>query len=497
MTPSRAPATGPDEADRVRLLNPAPINPQGRHVLYWMVANRRLGWSFSLDRAVAHARRLRRPLVILEGLRLDYPWASDRHHRFALDGMREHRAVTARHGVGYHPYVEPERGAGKGLLQAWAEDAAIVVTDDSPAFFLPRMLRAAADKLRVRLEAVDSCGLLPLAESPRPFSAAVHFRRHLQRTVPESLLAMPSPDPLGEGGFPTAPDLPNGILERWPPADNRLLDGGAEELATLDIDHDVPPTPLRGGSGAGRERLTAFLSAGLERYATERNHPDAEVSSGLSPWLHWGHISAHEVFHAVVDRAGWSPARLELGRATGRREGWWGVDPGTEAFLDQLVTWRELGFVFCRLVPEYRAYESLPAWARETLERHAEDPRAHRYTLSELDEARTHDSIWNAAQRELRQRGVVHNYLRMLWGKKILEWTSHPREALDVMVHLNNRWALDGRDPNSWSGITWVLGRFDRGWPERAIYGKVRSMSSEATRRKVRLEEYLRRWRGT
>jgi deoxyribodipyrimidine photo-lyase len=170
------------------------------------------------------------------------------------------------------------------------------------------------------------------------------------------------------------------------------------------------------------------------------------------------------------------------------------MDTPAEAFLDELVTWRELGFGYCHHEPDYARWETLPGWARDTLETHADDPRPHLYDLGAFDEASTHDPLWNAAQRELRERGVIHNYLRMLWGKKILEWTAHPRDALDIMIELNNRYAVDGRDPNSYSGITWVLGRFDRGWPERPVFGKVRSMSSDATRRKVSVEAYLERW---
>jgi deoxyribodipyrimidine photo-lyase len=170
------------------------------------------------------------------------------------------------------------------------------------------------------------------------------------------------------------------------------------------------------------------------------------------------------------------------------------MSPSAEAFLDQLVTWRELGFLFATYEPEYERYESLPEWARATLEDHASDPRPDVYTLEQLAAAATGDALWNAAQRQLTHDGVIHNYLRMLWGKRIIEWTAHPREALHVMVELNNRYALDGRDPNSYSGIFWVLGRFDRGWPERPIFGKVRSMSSTATRRKVCVERYLERW---
>jgi deoxyribodipyrimidine photo-lyase len=379
-----------------------------------------------------------------------------------------------------------------------ARDAAVVVTDDYPAFFLPRMISAAAGRCPVHMEAVDGNGLLPLAVTPKAYGAAVHFRRFLQRALPDHLPDRPEGDPLGDRslgspGLPQAPLLPREILDRWPAASASLLNRDREAMAALPIDHAVPPSHLRGGTTAGRRKLERFLDHLLARYRDERNHPNAEASSGLSPYLHWGQISVHEVFWNLAAREGWTPNRLSA-VANGRREGWWGMSPGAEAFLDQLVTWRELGFAFCHHRPDYERYETLPAWAVETLEEHADDPRPHCYTLAEFDQARTHDELWNAAQRQLREEGVIHNYLRMLWGKKILEWSAHPREALATMVELNNRYALDGRDPNSYSGIFWVMGRFDRGWPERAVFGKVRSMTTASARRKLRLDGYLQRW---
>ncbi len=481
---------------RIHSLNDAPVRSGGSHVVYWMVTSRRARWNHALDRALEHARDLDLPLIVLEALRADYPWASDRHHAFALSGMRDNARAFADSGVAYHPYVEPRAGAGKGLLAALAERAAVVVTDFYPAFFIPSMQRAAAARVPVRLEAVDSNGLFPVAATPRPFKAAVHFRRFLQKNLAPWLLQLPSASPLEEGS-PTQPGLvPEDVTRRWPAAPEALLTGDPDALAALPIDHTVGPTAIRGGAVAGEARLTAFLDEAVGRYAEEQRHPDADASSGLSPYLHWGHLSAHEVFHRLAEREGWSPARL-ADRADGKRRGWWGMSESAEAFLDELVTWRELGFAYCHHVPGYDRWETLPAWARDTLEEHAFDAREHVYTLEELRDARTHDELWNAAQRQLVEEGVVHNYLRMLWGKKILEWTPHPREALRVMIELNNRYAVDGRDPNSYSGIFWVLGRFDRGWPERPIYGKVRSMSSEATRRKVRLKRYLERWGAT
>ncbi len=477
---------------RLRSLNRAPVVGDGDYVLYWMTATRRLGWSYSLDRAVEHARSLGKPLLLLEPLNVSYRWASDRHHRAILDGMLEHTRALASTRVAYHPYVEPEPGAGRGLLRALSERACVLVTDDSPVFFTPALLRAAARIQACRVEAVDSCGLLPLRAAERSYSAAYHFRRFLQKELPEHLLDAPSPDPLAGEPLPRLPGLPEHVLQRWPATSESWLEA-SESLQSLPIDHSVAPTSWTGGQTAARSRLRAFVAEDLGRYGAERNDPDAHASSRLSPWLHYGQLSVHEVFDVVARSEGWSPARLS-DRADGRREGWWGMSASAESFLDELVTWRELGYGFCTHEPHYAEYESLPEWARRTLEDHASDPREHLYTLEQLAAAETDDELWNAAQRQLVHEGVIHNYLRMLWGKRILEWTSHPREALDVMVELNTRYALDGRDPNSYSGIFWVLGRFDRGWPERPIFGKVRSMTSASTRKKVRLRDYLALW---
>ena len=477
---------------RVRALNRVRVRTEGEFVLYWMVATRRLGWSHSLDQALQHARALDKPLLIFEPLNVGYAWASDRTHQAIVDGMREHHAELTGTGVGYFPYLERAPGSGRGLLEALAARACMVVTDDSPVFFTPKLLAAAERLTPCLVEAVDSCGLLPLAEVDRMFVSAYQFRRHLQRVLPEHWGDAPAADPLAAPGIPRFDRIPPGIIERWPPATVAELEAG-DTVRALPIDHSVGPTGWHGGHAAGRRALDHFVESGLPRYAEERNDPDADVVSGLSPWLHFGHLSAHEVFQAVTSAEGWTPLRVGE-KADGRRSGWWGMSAGAEAFLDQLITWRELGFAHAVREPAFDRYESLPAWARATLEEHAADPREHTYSVDQFAAADTHDEVWNAAQRQLAGDGVIHNYLRMLWGKKILEWTEHPREALDVMIELNNRYALDGRDPNSYSGIFWILGRFDRGWPERPIYGKVRSMSSSATRRKASLTEYLARY---
>jgi deoxyribodipyrimidine photo-lyase len=459
-----------------------------------MIAARRVRWNFALERSLGWCRQLGKPLVIFEGLRWDFPWASDRLRRFVIDGMAENAERLRETGVFYYPYAEPCSGAGKGLLEALASRAAVVVTDDFPCFFLPRMVAATGKKLPVLLEQVDTNGLLPMRAAPKEFSTAYAFRRFLQKTLPEHLLQFPAADPLSSAQLPTASALPKKITTSWRITELKNVKSAKSGRAAQDQLSRTTPELLRGGSAAAGKRLRSFLRLKLKGYTEQRNEAAGDGSSGLSPYLHFGHISAHEIFSEVAGHERWKPERVAL-RSSGSRTGWWGMSESAENFLDQVITWRELGFNFCHFRKDHDQFESLPQWAQQTLARHAADPRAFQYSLDEFAGVRTHDPLWNAAQTQLVIEGRIHNYLRMLWGKKIIEWTASPQEALRVMTELNNRYALDGRDPNSYSGIFWCLGRYDHPWgPERAIFGTVRYMSSANTARKMNVKEYLRRY---
>jgi deoxyribodipyrimidine photo-lyase len=459
-----------------------------------MIAFRRTTWNFALDRALEWAERLGKPLVVLEALRCDYPWASDRMHSFVVDGMAENACRFEGTGVLHYPFMEIEPNAGKGLLRAMAAHASVVVTDDFPCFFLPRMVAAAAAQVAVRMEAVDSNGLLPLGASARVFSTAYSFRRFLQNELPLHLMEFPKANALANATIPAANGVPREITAKWPRMSASLLNGDRSFLAKMPINHSVRRVAARGGTSAAQALLKKFVENKLESYLEERNDPDRNAASGLSPYLHFGHVSAHQIFSEMMEHEGWSAEHLAL-RATGSRTGWWGVSRAAEAFLDQLVTWRELGFNFSSQRKDYDQFDSLPEWARRTLREHARDERAYVYTVEEFEQAATHDPLWNAAQTQLVREGRIHNYLRMLWGKKILEWSPSPAKALEIMMELNNKYALDGRDPNSYCGIFWCLGRYDRPWgPERPVFGTVRYMSSANTARKLRVEEYLRNY---
>ena len=480
-------------AVRVRAVNDAPVREGGDYVLYWMIANRRYDYNYALERAVEWAKELGKPLLVFEALRVGYRWASDRLHAFVIQGMRDNAARLESRAVTYYPYLERAEGEGKGQLAALAKRASVVITDDFPAFFLPRMIAAAGKRLPVRLEAIDGNGLLPMRATDKVFARAHDFRRHLQRTLPEAIYDYPKQDPLRGLELPKLKGVPRDVLKRWPAATaDELCD---PPLSALPIDHTVGVVDLEGGGVAGRARTRAFLDERLSGYAENRNQPDVDAASGLSPYLHFGHVSVHAVVRELAHRESWEPDVLRPSSG-GKREGWWKMSPPAEAFLDELITWREVGFNMCALRPgDYDTFESLPDWALKNFAKHAADSREHVYTLAQFEQAQTHDEIWNAAQRELVTTGRMHNYLRMLWGKKILEWTPTPREALDVMVELNNKYALDGRNPNSYSGIFWCLGRYDRAWgPEREIFGTVRFMSSDSTRRKLRIKPYLAKY---
>lgn len=482
-------------AERIAAANGEPVRPERAMVLYWMIAARRTRWSHALQRAVGWSRALGRPLVVLEGLRCGHRWACDRFHAFAIAGMRDQREACARAGVTYLPYVEPSDGAGKGLLATLAKDACVVVTDEWPAFFLPRMVASAARQLDVRLETVDGNGLLPLRAVDRAFERAVDFRRALQRELPSRLGTFPQADPLRGAGKAGSWRPARAVAARWPIADieTLLAPGG---LSSLPIDHRVPPSPIAGGARAGARVLARFVDQHLPNYLESRRDLDAPGTSGLSPYLHWGHVGAHQAVAAVLAREGWSPERLDAsGSPRGAREGWWGLTPPAEAFLDQLVTWRELGFNAAAHGRTGQGIADLPRWAAASLKAHADDPRAP-LPFATLEDGRTGDAVWDAAQHQLLDEGVIHNQLRMLWGKRVLPWSRSPAQALSRLFAMNDRWALDGRDPNSISGILWTLGRYDRPWPTHPVFGAVRLMTSGSAARKLRMKAYLARWRA-
>ncbi len=442
------------EPERVKRLNGEPIRA-GRYVLYWMQAAQRAFGNPALAFALALARERKLPVVVVFGLTPRYPEANLRHYAFMLGGLREVALTLAERGVRFSLRL----GEPPQVALALARDAAALVVDRGYLRHQRAWRAEVAHKAPCAVFQVETEAVVPveLAYPKEAVSAAV-LRRRIHPYLPRFLRPLPEGEPPVFAG-----DLELPGVEVEPKADL---------LAQLEIDRSVPPLNLRPGTEAARRRLELFISEKLERYHLDRNDPAKDGTSGLSPYLHFGQISPVEVALRVREVGG----------------------PGAEAFLEELIVRRELSFNFVLHNPRYDEFAGLPAWAQDTLRRHAGDPRPALYTPEELEEGRTHDSLWNAAQAELRASGKIHGYMRMYWGKQLLLWTQTPEEAFRLGLYLNNKYALDGRDPASYAGVGWCFGLHDRPFPERPVFGKVRPMTGASLRRKFEIRAYLARW---
>ena len=470
---------------RIRALNSRPVNAAGEFVLYWMTAFRRVTSNFALDRAVEHAVMLKKPLLIIEPVILTYPWANRRLHTFILEGMAENQRRMEDAAARYVPFVEAETGEVAALFADVSSRACAIVSDDWPCFFLPKVHTVLAKKTPTLMEAVDSNGLYPMHATERVFTTAHSFRTHLQKELAEHLRHFPNENPFEGVKLPMLKSAPKGTGLADIPG----------TIAKLKIDQSVPPGKMAGGSHLAEKRMKLFVSEKLKDYPSARNEAEVDGTSALSPYLHFGHISTHQIFRAIVRAEKWSPD--VLGKSIGgSKAGWWHLSAAAESFIDELVTWRELAFNMSSHHPEdYMSLSTLPAWAKESHRTHANDKRPILYARKELEEGRTHDPLWNATQMQMVRDGWFHNYLRMLWGKKIFEWSTSAQAALDTMEHLMNKYSLDGRDPCSYSGYLWVLGRYDRAWgPVRNVFGKVRYMTSDSTAKKMSVKNFIKKY---
>ncbi|MEO8378111.1 MAG: deoxyribodipyrimidine photolyase [Acidobacteriota bacterium] len=431
-------------------------NPRGRYLLYWAQSARRLRNNIALEYALESANELGIPVVVYESVRPDYPQANDRLHAFILEGVRANAADAKARGLGYQFFLPRTAAEARGVVVKLAAEARRVVTDEFPTSIIAPQTRRFAERSPVAVHLVDGNGILPM----RVFGKEQYSARFLR-----------------DRAHPLFRDLWPEIGERQPAKrfrgelDLPHYDGQEPRAAARScaIDHDVAPVALHGGRDQALARLDTFLAEGLAGYATERNRNIRHLS-GLSPYLHFGHIGIHEIAERVLHSG--APAE------------------DVDAFLEEAVIRRELSFNLCFYNSRYDSLGALPDWAKRTLDKHRGDRRKPRYGDEELERAETYDEVWNLAQRQLVATGTIHGYLRMLWGKKIIEWSDTPEEAHAAMVRLHDRYAIDGRDPNTHAGILWCFGKHDRPWaPERPIFGSIRWMSSEQTRKKVRLSE--------
>ena len=442
------------EPERIKQLNRRPATP-GKYVLYWMQQSQRSEHNHALEYAIERANELDRPLVVYFGITERFPEANERHYSFMLQGLKETKASLSRRHI--HMIIRRE-APEKGVLRL-APDACRLVTDRGYLALQRRWRSYVARRAPCAMDEVESDVIVPVeTASPKEEYAAATIRRKLHRQL-DAFLA------------PLAPAAVRRSSMRMRFA-HFALDDLDQALRRLKIDRSVRPVAeFTGGTSQAKQRLDHFIRHRLEHFAEQRNDPAKNVLSAMSPYLHFGQIS---------------PVYIALKVAAASK-------PGKTAYLEELFVRRELSMNYVYYNERYASFDGLPAWARTTLREHQRDARPRLYDLDALEHAQTHDPYWNAAQEEMLRYGKMHGYMRMYWGKKIIEWTHDPEEAFEICLHLNNKYELDGRDPNGYTGVAWCFGKHDRAWSERRIFGKVRYMNAAGLKRKFAIDEYAAR----
>ncbi len=438
--------------ERIKPLNKNRI-AKGSHVLYWMQQSQRAECNHALEYAITKANELALPLLVFFGLTPSFPEANERHYRFMLEGLWDTASRLRKRGITMAVQAcSPDRGAVN-----LARNAALAVTDRGYLRIQREWRARAAAEMKCPLMQVESDAIVPVeTASPKEEYTAGTLRPKIMALLPFYL------KPLRH----MRPSVDSAVIE----CKSLDLDDIDAIIRKTDIDRSVAPVRwLRGGTGEAKRLLRRFIADKLDSVPDDRNDPSQDCVSHLGPYLHFGQISPLYVALEVLKSK----------------------SPGRDIFLEELIVRRELSINFVFYNGTYDSIQCLPDWAQKTLRKHSGDRRDYIYDITALEQALTHDRYWNAAQRELLLRGTMHGYIRMYWGKKILEWSASPEEAYAAALTLNNRYSLDGRDPNGFAGVAWCFGKHDRAWGERRIFGKIRYMNDRGLERKFDMDQYI------
>jgi deoxyribodipyrimidine photo-lyase len=434
---------------------------KGKCVVYWMQRAMRILDNPALDVAIEVGNLLELPVVVFFSVIPNYPNANLRHYHFLAQGLRDVAEDAAERGVGFVLRRHPDNS-----LEAFLEEveAALLIGDENPCREPERWRTVLAKRLKLPFWTIDADVVVPSRVFNRSYFLLHHFRPHLKAELPKYLVAPRKVEPLHEW-------RPKKAVPSFP-QDRDITEGFAK------LDRSVRPVDtFTGGGHAARRRLKEFIDCDLPAYEKQRNHPETKGTSRLSPYLHFGNIGPLTIALAVEETA----KRGKISAAT------------RERFLDQLIGWRELSVLFVRHNSDYDNWDCAEPWARKTLLEHGGDPRPHQYSFQQMERAETGDDLWNAAQREMLDTGHMHNMMRMYWAKKILEWAPDPARAFEWTVTLNDKYELDGRDPNGYAGIAWaIVGKHDRPWFDRPVFGLIRPMSAKSFGKKFDAESYIR-----
>ncbi|MEM6552191.1 MAG: deoxyribodipyrimidine photo-lyase [Planctomycetota bacterium] len=448
----------PIEEERIAELNDAPIRNDADYVLYWMQAAQRAEHNEALELAVWHANRLNKRLLVGFALDDTFPGTSARHKSFLIDGLADIESTLHQRGIKFVVHLGPI----PDLALKWSQDACLAITDVGYLRYQRTWRDTVADDAPCRVIAVETNLCIPVETvSDKAEFAARTIRPKIHRQLDRFLVELPRLELVKHSLnlSITGEDLskPDALLDK------------------LKVNTSIAPVPFfKGGTTAAKQLLDTFWADKFKHYSAHRNQPQTDDTSHMSKYLRFGQIS---------------PVWLTMQGKANRT----GSSEDRDDFIEELVVRRELAYNFCWFTPDYDKYSCIPDWAKRTLDEHRDDPRDPQYTAKQLEDADTYDPYWNAAQREMRYTGYMHNYMRMYWGKKIMEWSATPELAFETMLDLNNKYHLDGRDPNSYVGVAWCFGIHDRGWTERPILGKTRYMNANGLKRKADPDAYVRK----
>ncbi len=431
----------------------------GKYILYWMQQAQRVEFNHALEFAIEQAHALRLPIVV--GFALStFPEANRRHYQFMLEGLRETEQRLAHRGIGFCL----RQGAPEDVIPELAKSASLLVGDLGVLRVQREWRKAVAQRVACPFIVVESDGIVPVetASNHEEFAART-LRPKIHRLLSEYLKPV----------HPCKVSIPSLNLVKT----SLSVEDPASICRQLQVDESVIPSPsLTGGFSVANKLLDHFIQRRLPDYAESNSDPVLNACSHMSAYLHFGQISALDI--ALRVSASDAP------------------QVAIDAFLEQLIVRRELSMNSVWFNPGYDRYDTLPPWARKTLDEHRKDKREYIYTRPQWESGATHDPCWNAAQAEMVKSGQMHNYMRMYWGKKLIEWSRSPEEAFEIALYLNNKYEIDGRDPNGFVGVAWCFGRHDRAWTERPVFGKVRYMNANGLHRKFDIQAYVERWLG-
>lgn len=446
---------------RISHINTNTLDKSKKFILYCMEASQRVNHNYALFFATHLANQFHKPIITIFNISDKHKFSNVRYYKFMLEGIVKLKKVFESLGI---KFIISKSDYVSGCKK-YLNDSCAVVLDANYLKTQRKWRQLLAKYSSVAVYEVESDVVIPVkivSSKLEPYAMTIRPKllKNLANFVHDDFTIL---EPKIKSNFID--------VESWD------LNSADEYIKELQIDKSVLPVSeyYIGGYDEAERRLNEFITYKLHKYKKLRSDPTQEYQSELSPYLHFGQISVVYVLKEIL-----KTHPLD--------------DENVNSFINEIVVWRELARNFCTYNPHYNEYSGIPLWAQQTLNEHLNDKREYIYTLNELENAKTHDEYWNASQIQLLTTGKMHNYMRMYWAKKLIEWTKHPKDAFDIACYLNDKYELDGRDPNGYASISWCFGTHDRPWQERKIFGKVRYMNSSGLERKFDIKNYVKKW---